>query len=76
MAKFKVNFSDASSEMRMKFDKHYETVTRDYEKLDNLPSINSVTLIGDKTSEDIHVQSPMREMTVQEIERILYLGGQ
>lgn len=28
---------------------------KDYEKLDNLPQINDVELIGNKTSEDLHI---------------------
>lgn len=41
-----------------------------YEKLDNLPSIEGNTLIGDKTFR----QLGMDTLTVQEIEQILYLG--
>ena len=29
----------------------------DYEDLTNKPSINGVTLIGDKTTEDLHIQA-------------------
>lgn len=39
----------------------------DYELADNKPSINGVTLIGDKTNEDIHIGS----LSNMDIENIL-----
>ena len=45
----------------------------DYPELSNKPQINDVTLIGNKTSEELGLQSEMRALTVHEIERILYL---
>ena len=38
-----------------------------YEKLSNHPSINGVTLLGDKTNEDLHIGS----LSNMDIERIL-----
>ena len=43
--------------------------TNDYNDLINKPSIEDITLEGNKTMEQLGV----RTMTVQEIERILYL---
>ena len=45
--------------------------TDNYEKLKNKPSIEGVTLQGDKTFPELGV----RPLSVQEIEKILYLGG-
>lgn len=39
----------------------------DYELADNKPSINGVTLVGDKTNEDIHIGS----LSNMDIENIL-----
>lgn len=44
----------------------------DYEYLSNKPKINGVVLIGNKSSEDIHVQHEMDEITNQEIDTIIY----
>lgn len=66
MATFKVNFTE-SNDMNVTFGEHIETVTSDYEKLSNLPSINSVTLIGDKTSSDLSLQDAMDTISNLEI---------
>ena len=47
--------------------------TNNYNALTNKPSINGVELVGDKTSDEIHVQGKMHALTTQEIERILYV---
>lgn len=52
---------------------HRSQGTGNYNALTNKPSINGCTLIGNKTCDDIRVQSPMRALTTQEIEKILYL---
>lgn len=48
--------------------------TTDYNALTSKPQINSVTLIGNKTSEEIKVQGLMDEITNQEIDNIIYGG--
>lgn len=48
--------------------------TTNYNVLTNKPSINGVTLVGDKTSKEIQVQDLMDEITPQEIDQILYGG--
>lgn len=45
---------------------------RDYNKSFNKPQINGVELIGNKVSEDIHVQHEMDEVTPQDIDNIIY----
>ena len=45
--------------------------TRDYEELENKPSIEGVILQGDRKLSEMGV----RALSVQEIEKILYLGG-
>lgn len=47
--------------------------TKNYEKLINKPSINDIELVGNKTSSQLKLQDHMDAMTVQEIEKILYL---
>ena len=46
-----------------------------YELLTNKPKINGVTLIGDKSSPDIHVQHEMDEITFQDIDEIIFGGN-
>lgn len=46
----------------------------DYNGLVNKPKINGVTLIGDKSSAEIHVQHEMAEITPQQIDRLIYGG--
>lgn len=43
------------------------------EHIINRPQINSIELIGDKSSEDLNLQEKMDALTTQEIEKILYL---
>lgn len=49
------------------------TVAARYPDLRDKPSINHVTIEGDKGSEDYHLQGKMEYLTQQEIERILYI---
>ena len=49
------------------------TVAARYPDLRDKPSINQVTIEGDKGSEDYHLQGKMEYLTQQEIERILYI---
>ena len=67
MATFRAQFAETDSNMRVAFGYHVETVTSDYEKLNNLPSINTETLIGDKTGDDLHLQNKMDSITNLEI---------
>lgn len=48
--------------------------TRDYNKLLNKPSINSVELIGNKTSAELFVQDAMDEISEQDIDTIVFGG--
>lgn len=48
--------------------------TSDYEELINLPSINSVTLLGDKESSELGLQEEMDAILESEIDRILFGG--
>lgn len=50
-----------------------EVVTTDYEKLNNIPKINTVELKGDKTAKELKLQEEMRALTNLEIEEILKL---
>lgn len=46
--------------------------TMDYKKLDNKPRINSITLVGDKTAEDLQLQKRMDELTEEDIDQMMY----
>lgn len=48
--------------------------TGDYNELVNKPQINSVELIGNKTGPELRLQNKMDTLSVQDIEKILYLG--
>ena len=48
-----------------------EVVTSDYEKLNNLPQINKVELLGTKTAKDLNLQEEMKPLTNLELEEIL-----
>lgn len=50
------------------------TGTRDYNKLNNKPSINDVTLEGALTDEELYLQHKMNRVTEQEIDKILFGG--
>lgn len=50
-----------------------EVVTSDYEKLNNIPKINTVELKGDKTAKELKLQEEMQVLTNLEIENILKL---
>lgn len=43
-----------------------------YEELDNKPQINSVELIGNKTSAELRLQDPIAAITYQEIDSIIF----
>ena len=49
------------------------TIAPRYPDVTDKPSINGVTIEGNKLSEDYHLQEKMDFATVAEIERILYL---
>ena len=46
--------------------------SNNYNTLTNKPQINSVTLIGNKTGEELNLQDKMKEITNQEIDTIIY----
>lgn len=50
-----------------------EVVTSDYEKLQNLPSVNTVKLVGNKTAKELGLQKEMEVLSNLEIEKILNL---
>lgn len=48
--------------------------TGNYNALTNKPSINGITLIGDKESPELKLQGLMDEITAQEIDIIIFGG--
>lgn len=53
-------------------DAYINVATTDYNELVNKPQINGVTLIGNKTSADIHVQDPIDDITNQDIDNVIF----
>lgn len=53
------------------FDETIEAGTRDYNRLKNKPSINNNELIGDKTFEQLGLES----LTNEDIENLLRMAG-
>ena len=51
-------------------DEVVEVITTDYEKLNNLPKINGITLIGEKKSADLKLQEEMNTISNLDIDRI------
>lgn len=81
MAKFTATFLDSDNlkavftdddRLKASFGASQCIVTGDYEVLANKPQINGVTLIGNKTSREIHVQDPIEDITSQDIDRIIF----
>ena len=71
---FKAQFENDES-FTAKFGNAYEIHTDDYNDLINKPTINAVTVEGNKTGPDYRLQNKMEILSQQEIERILYVGG-
>lgn len=44
----------------------------EYPPLLNKPKINNVTLLGNKTGEELHLQDEMDEITFQDIDNIIF----
>lgn len=60
-----------SEEIEIGLEKRAIVYERDYEKLENLPQINSVQLIGNKTGEDLELQDKLELITRAEIRDII-----
>ena len=46
--------------------------TTDYEELDNKPKINGVTLVGDKSSQDLHInECECEELTEEQMTALI-----
>lgn len=67
------NFDDNAENITAGFGSSQVISTGDYEELANKPKINSVEVIGAKAASDYNLQNKMDVLSVQEIERILYL---
>lgn len=70
--KLNADFKDAE-QINATFGEVIRVATGNYEELSNKPKINNVELLGNKTSKQLKLQDEMEAMTVQEIEKILYL---
>lgn len=51
-------------------DEVVEVITTDYEKLNNQPKINGVTLIGEKKSADLKLQEEMDTISNLDIDKL------
>ena len=72
---FKAQFENDES-FTARFGEVYKVNTGNYNDLFNKPRINAVTVEGDKTGPDYRLQNKMDILTRQEIEKILYVGGE
>ena len=54
----KATFEVQTNELNFDAPKSSSGGTKDYEKLENLPSINGVELVGNKTTEDLKIEIP------------------
>lgn len=70
MAEFKIDFISETSDLNVDFNDDTgfgvdgfgvvtNVVTKDYNKLDNKPTINSVEVVGDKTGPDYRLQNKL-----------------
>ena len=60
-----------SEEIEIGLEKRALVYEHDYEKLENLPQINSVQLIGNKTGDDLELQDKLELITRAEIRDII-----
>lgn len=54
------------------YGEYTRIVENDYDELIHKPQINSVELTGDKTSEDLHLQEAMNNLSNEEIEALIF----
>ena len=60
--------------MTASFGQTTRVETADYNKLSHKPTINSITVEGDKVGLDYNLQNKMEMITEQEIDDIIYGG--
>ena len=73
--KFKIgNGKDHWSDLPYQYGGGGEGGTSDYSSLINLPKINRITLLGNKTSSDLGLQEEMETLSEADIDYILYGG--
>lgn len=70
----KISVSNTSLQVSLKETASGGFGTSNYEKLKNKPSINSVELIGNKTSDDLKLQGKMKPITAHDIDVLIYGG--
>lgn len=63
---------DLNDNLDFTVDAYVNVATTNYNDLINKPQINGVTLVGNKTSAEIHVQDPIGDVTSQDIDAIIY----
>ena len=70
---FSVKMEETEGEFSASFDSLQSTAyyENDYNNLDHKPQINSVTLIGNKTGEQLNLQAKMDTLTNMDIERLI-----
>lgn len=73
MGTFHATFKDERM-LNSKFGETQKIETGNYNNLSNKPQINSVTLEGNKESDELRLQGKMQILSQTEIEKILYLG--
>ena len=67
---------DIRKQGKIYLDIEHPTVTgvKSYNQLEDKPIINDVVIQGNKVGPDYHLQDKMDTLTIQEVERIFYVG--
>lgn len=68
------NFNVENSEQTLNYGIENVTEITDYNKLINLPKINDVELIGNKSSSELKLQGEMEALSNMDIENLLKGG--
>lgn len=69
-----LNFKICNSTLSFDTDMGYIQGVQSYNTLTDKPQINSITLIGNKVSEDLGLQSTIADITEQDIDNLIYGG--
>lgn len=71
-----LDFNIQEQDLNFQLDSQYVIGggTSDYNKLSNKPQINSITLIGNKTSQDLGLEPTIIDITEQDIDDLIFGG--
>lgn len=67
-----LTFGITNTSINFETELGYITGNNDYRLLSNKPQINSITLLGNKTSEELGLEPTINDITEQDIDNIIY----